>query len=214
MPHLWPLDLRERDIRLRPLRRRDRRAYDHLRDHDRDWLQPWEATDPDSRRRRVDFPVIRRTAEAQGRTGVALTLAVLNRGVLVGQIAASPILYGAASSATLGYWIGREHAGHGTAPRAVALLVDHLFAELGLHRIEVNIRPENGASLRVAAKLGLREEGLRERFLHVDGQWRDHRSFALTSEEVPPGPDGRRLRRRLDALDRLGAQDGPDTPAQ
>ena len=69
----------------------------------------------------------------------------------------------------------------------MALVVDHCFGRLGLHRIEVNIRPENAASLRVVEKLGFRDEGLRPRYLHIDGAWRDHLSFALTTEEVPDG---------------------------
>jgi ribosomal-protein-alanine N-acetyltransferase len=72
-------------------------------------------------------------------------------------------------------------------PTAVALAVDHCFLVLRLHRVEVNIRPENTASLRVVEKLGFRDEGLRRRYLHIDGAWRDHRSFALTAEEVPGG---------------------------
>ena len=36
-------------------------------------------------------------------------------------------------------------------------------------------------------KLGFRDEGLRRSFLHIDGAWRDHRAFALTAEELPPG---------------------------
>ena len=36
-------------------------------------------------------------------------------------------------------------------------------------------------------KLGFREEGLRPRYLHIDGAWRDHLVFALTAEEVPEG---------------------------
>jgi ribosomal-protein-alanine N-acetyltransferase len=28
---------------------------------------------------------------------------------------------------------------------------------------------------------------LRERYLHIDGDWRDHLSFAVTAEEVPEG---------------------------
>jgi len=39
----------------------------------------------------------------------------------------------------------------------------------------------------VVEKLGLRDEGVRERFLHIQGQWRDHRTFAVTREEVPEG---------------------------
>lgn len=86
-----------------------------------------------------------------------------------------------------GYWVARDVAGRGVIPTALALAVDHCFFTVGLHRIEVNIRPENQASLRVVEKLGFRQEGIRERFLHIDGDWRDHLSFALTADEVPNG---------------------------
>ena len=67
---------------------------------------------------------------------------------------------------------------------ALAGLVDHAFYGLGLHRVEVNIRPENAASLRVVTKLGFRDEGLRRGYLHIDGAWRDHRSFALVTDDL------------------------------
>jgi len=87
----------------------------------------------------------------------------------------------------MGYWVGRQTAGRGVAPTAVAMAADHCFTTLGLHRMEINIRPENERSLRVVQKLGFRDEGIRERYLHIDGEWRDHQSFALTAEEVPEG---------------------------
>ena len=55
---------------------------------------------------------------------------------------------------------------------------------VGRHRVEVDIRPENGPSLRVVEKLGLRREGFYERFLDIDGGWRDHVAFAITVEEL------------------------------
>jgi ribosomal-protein-alanine N-acetyltransferase len=58
---------------------------------------------------------------------------------------------------------------------------------MGLHRVEICIRPENRNSRRVVEKLGFREEGLRPRFLHIDGAWRDHLVYVLTAEEVPAG---------------------------
>ena len=70
---------------------------------------------------------------------------------------------------------------------AVALATDHCFWAAGLHRVEVNIRPENVASRRVVEKLGFREEGRRERFLHIDGEWRDHISYALVRDEIRGG---------------------------
>jgi [ribosomal protein S5]-alanine N-acetyltransferase len=62
-----------------------------------------------------------------------------------------------------------------------------------LHRVEVDIRPENAASLRVVEKLGLRREGFYERFLDIDGGWRDHVAFAVTVEEL----NGRSMLSRL-----------------
>ena len=53
--------------------------------------------------------------------------------------------------------------------------------------MEINIRPENTASLRVVEKLGFRYEGRRERYMHIDGAWADHLSFALLREDVPFG---------------------------
>ena len=67
------------------------------------------------------------------------------------------------------------------------MAADHCWA-IGLHRVEINIRPENVASRRVVEKLAFRPEGLRPAYLHIDGDWRDHLSFALTAEEVPGGP--------------------------
>jgi ribosomal-protein-alanine N-acetyltransferase len=58
---------------------------------------------------------------------------------------------------------------------------------VGLHRIEICIRPENAPSLRIVEKLGFRYEGLRRRYIHINGGWRDHFTFALTSEELPYG---------------------------
>ena len=69
-------------------------------------------------------------------------------------------------------------------PTALALAVDHAFRYGGLHRIEVNIRPENGPSRRVVEKLGFREEALHKRYLHIDGAWRDHIGYALTTEDL------------------------------
>lgn len=123
----------------------------------------------------------------QARQGTLLPFVVTYDDELVGQLTVGGVTYGSLCSAHIGYWIDRRVAGRGIMPTAVALAVDHCFRTLGLHRAEINIRPENTASLRVVEKLGLREEGLRVRYLHIAGAWRDHRSFAVTAEEVPEG---------------------------
>lgn len=184
----WPVVLREGPVVLRPLRRRDARVWIETRIRNANWLDRWEATSPSPEPGPgPSFGEYVRTVSSQARAGTTLPFAIEYDGVLVGQLTVSGITRGSMCSASLGYWVSEHVAGRGIVPTAVALAVDHCFGPVGLHRVEINIRPENAASLRVVEKLGLREEGLRERFLHIQGEWRDHRSFAVTAEEVPGG---------------------------
>ena len=128
-----------------------------------------------------------RDLNRQAREGRSLPFVVTYDGNLVGQLTVSGITWGSACWAQIGYWVDRDHAGRGIIPTAVALATDHCLFTMGLHRIEIAIRPENTASLRVVEKLGFRAERRAPRYLHIDGDWRDHLIFALTAEEVPGG---------------------------
>ncbi len=188
MPRGWPVALSDSDLVLRPLRRSDEAAWMRLRATNASWLEPWDATSPEPvTGRRPTFGQFVRTLDRQARSGTSLPFAVDLAGELVGQLTVSGITFGSLYSASIGYWVSRHVAGRGITPTAVALATDHCFTGLGLHRVEINIRPENGPSLRVVDKLGFRDEGVRERYLHIQGRWCDHRTFALTTEEVPGG---------------------------
>jgi ribosomal-protein-alanine N-acetyltransferase len=124
---------------------------------------------------------------AYSRTGAGIAFAIEVSGELVGQLNVSAITHGSLSSAQMGYWVAQRVAGRGVTPTAVALATDYCFARLRVHRMEICIRPENAASLRVVEKLGFRHEGFRERYIHINGAWRDHVCYAVTVEEVPQG---------------------------
>ena len=66
---------------------------------------------------------------------------------------------------------------------AVLVVSKYAFEELGLHRMEICIIPRNYNSRRVMEKLGIREEGLAERFLEINGVWEDHVRYGFTIEE-------------------------------
>ncbi|KUG62217.1 MULTISPECIES: GNAT family N-acetyltransferase [Kocuria] len=199
----WPVTVSWGELRLRPLVRGDRREWDAVRARNRDWLDPWEATNPAPGGKPPTFGQFVRSLDQQARQGTALPFLITERvpGTegfgLVGQLTVSGISWGSFLSASLGYWVDRDQAGRGVAPMAVAMATDYCFQGLGLHRMEINIRPENTKSLRVVEKLGFRDEGLRKDFLHIDGRWTDHRSFALTAPEAPEG-----LVRRFTGSDR------------
>jgi ribosomal-protein-alanine N-acetyltransferase len=169
---------------LRPLHGRDRRQWEALRAENLEWLRPWEATSPEPLSTSLAFRHVVRQFDREASDGRLQPFVIETEGRLVGQMHLFGIAWGSLRSACAGYWVAKSYAGQGIVPFALAAACDHAFLVLGLHRVEVNIRPENAASLRVVEKLGFREEGLRLRYLHIDGQWRDHRSFALTSEDL------------------------------
>ena len=179
--------LHHRLVTVRGVRMRDAKAMEKALANNRKWLSPWEATSPLIRPGKTDARSSIRGLLQAARQGTALPLVLIHDFQLVGQLNVSQITYGSLSSATLGYWVVESVAGQGITPVAVALATDYLFFERGLHRMEVCIRPENTASLRVVEKLGFRYEGFRRRYIHIDGTWADHFCFALVVEEVPSG---------------------------
>jgi ribosomal-protein-alanine N-acetyltransferase len=187
---LGPLRVPAGEVALRPVQLRDAGAWSHIRIRDERHLSPWEPSMPgtwEQRHAAGEWPGRWMQLRGAGRRGVALPFAVTVDGrfaghVMVGNVVREPLL-----SAYVGYWVDAEVSGGGVITAAVALVVDHCFGPVGLHRLEATVRPENGASLRVLAKLGFRHEGVFRRYLDVDGGWRDHECFALTAEEAGPG---------------------------
>ncbi|GAA2369962.1 GNAT family protein [Streptomyces carpaticus] len=186
------MELRDGAVALRPIRQRDQRVWREVNQRNRDWLRPWEATIPPPPPghlpgHRPTYRQMVRHLRAEAQAGRMLPFVVTYEGRLAGQLTVAGITWGSMCSAHIGYWIDQDVAGRGVMPAAVALVTDHCFRSVGLHRVEICIRPENGPSRRVVEKLGFRSEGLRPRYLHIDGAWRDHLIYALTVEEVPEG---------------------------
>jgi [ribosomal protein S5]-alanine N-acetyltransferase len=188
----WPAVLADGPVLLRPYRRSDARAWSDVRMANEQWLAPWESSPPgpwaDMNSVRAYLYVYRDMKRA-ARRGESMPFAVCLRDEsgkdrLVGHLNLGNIVRRAFSSAYVGYWIDARVAGRGIIPTALALAVDHAFGPGGLHRVEINIRPENGPSRRVVEKLGFREEAYHPRYMHIDGTWRDHLGYAMTSEEV------------------------------
>ncbi|CAN5257503.1 GNAT family protein [soil metagenome] len=197
MPPGWPARLRHGRVALRPLRWRDAARWSELRLRDESWLAPWEPSSPHSWAHRHSVPSylsMHRALTAQARRGVSLPFAVVYDGQMAGQLTVANVVRGVLRSGHIGYWIARDVAGRGVTTVAVALVVDHCFGPVGLHRVQADIRPENAASRRVVDKLGFRQEAFYRRYLDIDGAYRDHLGFALTVEDVPGG-----LVRRLPA---------------
>lgn len=152
------------------------------------WLGEWEATQPpQAGSLSASYRSMTRDLIRQARRGKAFPFALTYDDQMIGQVTVTGITWGSARWGQIGYWIDETHAGKGIMPIAVALAADHCLRAVGLHRIEIAIRPENTASLRVVEKLGFTMIGTASRYLHINGAWRDHLLFAITAEEVGQG---------------------------
>ncbi|MEP6757732.1 MAG: GNAT family protein [Actinomycetota bacterium] len=105
--------------------------------------------------------------------------------VLVGVYNVSEIVRGAFQNGYLGYYAFVPHAGRGAMRAAMPLVFEHAFQQLGLHRLQADVQPGNLASRALLRATGWREEGFAPRYLHIDGDWRDHELYAITAEEAP-----------------------------
>jgi ribosomal-protein-alanine N-acetyltransferase len=180
----------DREITLKPIRFRDKAEWDAVRAVNRDWLSPWEATRPkiESNSPLPSYygMVMQLNKEIRALRSISLGIWLNEDGEekLVGQITLGGIIFGAMRGAHIGYWIDQRFASRGYTTRAVKLLTKFGFDGLKLHRIEINLRPENEASKKVAVKAGYVLEGSRNNYLHIAGDWRNHITFVKENSEI------------------------------
>ncbi len=181
-----PTSLHGRRVVLRTLNEQDYEAWLEVRTRCRDWLLKWEPRSAHATHLAEDHrSFVSRCAmrERERQIGTGFGFGIFLEGRFIGEITLSSIQRGPLQSAFIGYWIDENFAGRGLMPEAVITMLQYAFETLRLHRVEVNIIPRNAASRRVVEKLGLRFEGISERYLEIDGAWEDHARYAITAEE-------------------------------
>lgn len=190
---MWPVTLNGANIQLRAPRFSDRTQWNRVRAENKEWLSPWEASLPSSPvgapaseflTKRPSFYSMVRALNHEAHAGRSYSFMIWHDKNFIGQITLGGVIYGALRGGHIGYWIDKNYAGRGFTTEAVNVVTSFAFDALGLHRIEINIRPENAASIRVAEKAGYRFEGDRSEFLHIAGAWRDHKSFVKVNDLI------------------------------
>ncbi len=176
------------NVYLRPPRLSDAAAF-HAAVRASDALHRGWTSAPKTRERYAKF--VRRYA-ASGKVPAHAGFLVFRRhdDTLVGVYNFSEIVRGAFQSAYLGYFAFAPLAGKGLMSEGLALALDVAFGKLKLHRVEVNIQPNNARSLALATRLGFTREGYSRQYVKISGRWRDHVRFAMLAE------DWRALRRK------------------
>jgi ribosomal-protein-alanine N-acetyltransferase len=96
---------------------------------------------------------------------------------IAGVININNMVRGSFLSASLGYYAGAPFAGKGLMREGLELVKHYAFNDLGLHRLEANIQPDNHGSIALVRQCDFHHEGMSRDFLFINGKWRDHQRW-------------------------------------
>ncbi|WP_406096465.1 GNAT family N-acetyltransferase [Streptomyces sp. NBC_01013] len=174
------------EIRLRSVAMADAASLAEVLTRNRTHMQPWEPVRPDDfyteagQRERLTGVLADRDA------GRAMPWVLIDgQDRPIGMFTLNGVVLGPFRSAALGYWVDGDFSGRGLATAAVRLICELARDEMRLHRIEAGTLPYNEASQRVLAKCGFEQIGLAPGYLHINGEWRDHRLFQRILHDGP-----------------------------
>jgi RimJ/RimL family protein N-acetyltransferase len=148
----------------------------------------WESRSPDEVKAFVAM-FIRMQAETP-RTKFQLAIETKADGRLIGNCGvrkSSPD----APVADMGYELSPDEWGRGYATEAATAIREFGFATLGIHRLWATCVPENTASARVLAKIGMTFEGRLRENNYYKGRWWDELIYGILEAEWRALPQGR-----------------------
>ena len=150
----------------------DREEFVDVMRRSRDFHEPWISPP----RNNISFQRYLERLNREDHEGFVIRRTQDN--ALVGVINLNNIVRGSFLSASLGYYANAHLSGQGLMSEAMGHLKRYAVNNLGLHRLEANIQPENSPSIALVKANGFEYEGLSRAFLYIDGQWRDHERWA------------------------------------
>jgi len=151
----------------------------------RDHFLKWEDTkDPDYYTKDYQRYIIR-TEKKELREGSGIVFYMLEKtsGLIIGRISVFGMMGGNCSFCMLGYKLDEKYQHQGYMTEALAGVLDVLFEDLRMHRVEVYILPVNAPSLALVRRLGFSEEGIAKGFMRIGGRWLDHVRFAMLRDD-------------------------------
>ena len=173
-------------IFLRPPKRRDALKWQKLRMSSKNFLVPWEPSwDASSCSRRAFLRYFKNSNYlANMDRAYSFLIFKIDDNTLLGGINVGNVRRGVAQSASLGYWVGVNHARNGYMKEALQILIPTLFIDLRLNRLEAATLEDNTASRSLLKKIGFKKEGVLRKYLKINGTWRDHVLYGLLENDL------------------------------
>ena len=173
-------------IFLRPPKRRDALKWQKLRMASKNFLVPWEPAWNASSCSRRAFIRYFKNSNYLANMDRAYSFLIFNieDKALLGGVNVGNVRRGVSQSASLGYWIGKQHSRKGYMKEALDVLIPSLFLDLQLNRIEAATLENNLASKNLLNKIGFKKEGRLRKYLKINGEWQDHILYSLLEYDM------------------------------
>jgi ribosomal-protein-serine acetyltransferase len=168
-------------IEIRLFQMRDAEAVFAVVDRNREYLRQWlpwvDHTHSAEDVRQFIARVLAQFAADQGpQAGIWI------EGDYRGSVGCHPVDW-ANRSCSIGYWIEAAQQGKGVITRCCATLLDYLFDEMGLHRVEIRCGAGNTRSCAIPERLGFTREGVARQGEWVNDRWVDLVVWGMLEEE-------------------------------
>ena len=114
--------------------------------------------------------------------GTVINLGIFKKNELIGKIKISNIVYGLIKSGFLGYSIDKDYCGKGYMKESLNLVLKYIFEECDIHRIEASALVINEKSRNVLRRCGFNLLGINERYMFINGEWKDYATYYILKE--------------------------------
>jgi ribosomal-protein-serine acetyltransferase len=158
-------------------------AVERNRAYLRQWL-PWV----DRTKSADDLREFISRATSQFDAGLGPNAGIWIAGACAGGIGVHPINW-ANRNCSVGYWVEASHQGKGVITGCCAVLLNYLFDELALHRVEIRCGTGNTRSCAIPERLGFTRESVAREAEWVNDRWVDLVIWSVLE------PEWKRLRR-------------------
>ncbi len=101
-----------------------------------------------------------------------------NPNKIIGTVSFRNILRPIYQSCTIGYKMDRDYMNKGYCSEAIKAAIPQIANELGIHRFEALILPDNAPSIHMVQKLGFQYEGILRDKIIINGKRLDHCMYA------------------------------------
>jgi ribosomal-protein-serine acetyltransferase len=143
----------------------------------REWLTFADSTQQVEDTQSYIERTLKRFAESDG-----FSCGIWHRGVLVGSIFLLYIDW-TNKKTEIGYWLSQEHQGSGIMTKSSKALINYVFEELKLNRVEIKAAEGNIKSRAIPERLGFQQEGILRQSVWLYDKYVDNVVYGMLAHE-------------------------------